>query len=34
VVTNVKGYKSRKNLSIEGEGSFAQRSANLVKIAE
>ena len=34
VVTNVKGYQSRHNLQIEGEGSFAQRGNNLMKIAE
>lgn len=34
VVTNVKGYQSRHNLQIEGEGSFAQRGKNLMKIAE
>ena len=34
VTTNVKGYRSRKDMQIEGEGSFQQRTQNLQKIAE
>lgn len=34
VNVNVKGYKSRRDLQIEGRGSFAQRTQNLVRIAQ
>lgn len=34
ISTNVKGYRSKKDLQIEGEGSFAQRTSNLVKMAQ
>ena len=34
VDTNVKGYRSKLDLSIEGVGSFNQRTKNLVKMAE
>lgn len=34
VDTNVKGYRSKFDLSIEGVGSFNQRTKNLVKMAE
>ena len=30
---NVKGYRSTFNLQIEGEGSFGNRAANIVKLA-
>lgn len=31
---NVKGYRSRRDLQIEGEGSFNQRTKNLVKMSQ
>lgn len=31
---NVKGYKSENNLQIEGTGSFVNRAANIVKLAQ
>ena len=34
VDTNVKGYRSVRDMSIEGVGSFNQRTKNLVKMAE
>lgn len=34
VSTNVKGYRSKRDLSIEGEGSFSQRTRNLVEMAK
>ena len=34
VDTNVKGYRSVRDMSIEGVGSFNQRTINLVKMAE
>ena len=34
VDTNVKGYRSKFDLSIEGVGSFNQRTKNLVKMAQ
>lgn len=33
ISTNVKGYRSKRDLQIEGEGSFKQRTQNLVKMA-
>lgn len=34
ISTNVKGYRSKRDLQIEGEGSFKQRTQNLVKMAK
>ena len=34
VSTNVKGYRSKRDLSIEGEGTFNQRTKNLIKMAQ
>lgn len=34
VSTNVKGYRSKRDLSIEGAGSFNQRTKNLMKMAQ
>lgn len=34
VSTNVKGYKSNRNLQIAGEGSFAQRAQNISNMIE
>jgi hypothetical protein len=33
VATNIKGYRSRHDLQIEGKESFLQRTENLRKIA-
>ena len=34
ISTNVKGYRSKRDLQIEGVGSFKQRTQNLVKMAD
>lgn len=34
VNTNVKGYRSKRDLIIEGEGTFKNRTKNLIKMAE
>jgi hypothetical protein len=34
VSTSVKGYRSKRDLSIEGVGSFKRRTQNLVKMAQ
>ena len=34
ISTNVKGYRSKRDLQIEGIGSFKQRTKNLIKMAQ